>query len=179
MKPLISTLLTFCSLTVYAKNNPSKDSRHIILVDGIYTKAKVETTVNLPYGASYKNKFNYSTWGIAIGYRYSIISNLRAGINATYFSYHYVNNTNAFMLGVHIEAPFPITDDLLIGPNLNLSYAPFDNPSNAEFTPGASLGIMYKINKLMAVNLEPGFRYYFQKNNGYEIPIHCGLRILL
>lgn len=177
MKPLISTLLILCSLTAIARNNPSDNTRHIIILDGISSRVNVDATVNTPAG-SFKTTYKYSTWGLSLGYRYSITKNVRIGINGTYFSKHFANNTAAVLLGTHIEVPFSITENLTIGPSINMSYVPIDDVTNGQFTPGVSVAIMYKINRMLAVNLEPGFRFYFQKNNGHEIPLQGGLRLL-
>ncbi len=177
MKPLISTFLVMCSLTAIARNNPSDNTRHMILLDGISTRVNVDGNVNTPVG-SIKTTYKYSTWGLSLGYRYCIAKNVRIGINGTYFSKHFTNNIAAVMVGAHIEVPFSVTDNFTIGPNINISYVPVDDVTNGQFTPGVSVGIMYRINRILALNLEPGFRFYLQKNNGHEIPVQGGLRLL-
>jgi hypothetical protein len=178
MKQLILLFVTLICLQGNAQQRYAYDDRpshHMLLLEGGYTPGVVHTTVPPLYrGASETVSTSLVDYEFALGYRYSLASSVRVGLNMTYGRL-----SEAVVLSVHADFPVRITHDLFISPGINMSYGSIVGERGKEqLMPGASVGVMYLISDNIAVNIEPGLRLYVQKSSGYEVPLRIGLRFL-
>ncbi|MBN8672452.1 MAG: hypothetical protein J0L80_17335 [Chitinophagales bacterium] len=182
MKYLLTLVFVTTSICSFAQKNVStsnNESHHMLVIDGIFSRVFVPYNI-YAYGQTIgKTYVGGNVGGMALGYRYCPTENFRAGVNVSFNTTDIRKPVGVFTGGVHIDLPFNIGDRFLLGPGVNFSYVHLEDVHFGNFAVGGSIGLMYKLNRTIGINLEPGVRLNMKRYSGYEFPVHAGIRLML
>ena len=182
MKNLFILLLACICYTSFAQEvqkpvapKPPRERRHMIVFDGAHMWGIAKYPIRISATESTRH---YDGYGVSVGYRYCFYDFMRIGADIDLMGIDFNRWQPGYNASFHIEAPVYVTDRLFISPSVRVEYEGIDDIPNGKFRVGGSVGIMYTITKGLAVNLEPGYRYY-KPLLANEFPVKLGVRFLL